>query len=631
MGEVKLDQLNASGRLPSPSGVALKLIELTRREDASIHDISRVLQAAPVLSGEVLRFANSARFTGIRATASISEAVARLGIAAVRQTVLGISLLADFRHGECKSFDYGRFWSLSLGSAVAARAVAAATRAASPDECFTIGLLARIGRLALASLYPERYSQAIRDAAGDDERLRANERTQFGFCHRELTAAMLDGWRLPRVFIDAAVNGDGPAADQRRQTLTNLLGLALHIGELCVADPTSRQTLLAPLYRRGGLCSLNEGDLRELLAAVAAEWQEWCEVYKVPAQAMPGLGEMQAMLHSLASDGVEQAAETERHPFRILVVDDDGTTRTILRSMLIALGHEVLLATNGVEAMAVINEQAPEIVITDWMMPEMDGIALCRALREYDGGRHLYLIIVTGHGDDNRLVEAFEAGADDYLTKPLKRREFEARLRAALRIVQLHRRLRAESDEIKRFNADLVTANKALQDIATTDFLTGLPNRRHFFERLTQAMAAAKRSGRPVAVLLVDIDRFKRINDEHGHDRGDEVLRAVAEVLRNQLRAADSVARIGGEEFAVLSPETDEGEAVMLGERLRMALSTVPIAPGPGAGRITASIGVAVRNSSINEVDALMKNADLALYRAKNEGRNRVCLAKDPK
>ena len=263
-------------------------------------------------------------------------------------------------------------------------------------------------------------------------------------------------------------------------------------------------------------------------------------------------------------------------------------------------------------------------------MPGLDGLALCKALRQTEEGQQMYFIVLSALEQDDQLVEAFESGVDDYLTKPFTPRVLAARLRAGLRVIHLQEEARRDSENLRKFAAELAVANRRLQQAALTDPLTGLPNRRYAMERLDQEWAAALRSGRPLSCLMLDLDRFKQINDTHGHDIGDLVLRQASVVLRKEARTEDGVCRIGGEEFLVICGDTPLPAAMQLAERLRSAIARTRFSNGAVSCTTTVSVGVAQRAGEMQRADELFKAADNALYAAKAAGRNRVIANQTP-
>jgi diguanylate cyclase (GGDEF)-like protein len=304
---------------------------------------------------------------------------------------------------------------------------------------------------------------------------------------------------------------------------------------------------------------------------------------------------------------------------RILVADDDVLTREILETVLRARRHDVLVAADGDEAWRVFRAGRPEVVISDWRMPGLDGPGLVRRIREA-GGAAAYVILLTAHDEPARLREGMLAGADDYLTKPLDLAQLEARLIAASRVTALHARLAAREAELERLNDAL-----ALE--ARRDPLTGLWNRLRLGEDLAVAHARAERYDQGYALALLDVDRFKAFNDRFGHQAGDEALRAVARTLAREARGGDACYRYGGEEVLVLLPAQPPAGAAAAVRRLAAAVAGLAIAH-PGnvpAGIVTVSAGVTIREGGPGPgADDVLRRADAALYDAKDAGRNRI-------
>lgn len=296
---------------------------------------------------------------------------------------------------------------------------------------------------------------------------------------------------------------------------------------------------------------------------------------------------------------------------KILIAEDDTTSRLVLAATLKKSGHEVSAAKNGREAWEMLQEDGFSMVISDWMMPDVDGLELCRLIRAQHQMTYTYVILLTALGGKTNYLDAMDAGADDFITKPFDADQLEARLRVAGRILDLHETLRTS---------------------AMYDSLTGLLNRAAIMDSLAQELDRADRDARPLGVLLSDIDHFKRVNDTHGHPAGDAVLRQVASHLRLSLRSYDKIGRYGGEEFLMVLPSCDRSNALSLADRLRQVIEATPINTGAATIPVTASMGIAIGcSSSKGQADALIQAADDALYRAKAAGRNRVEIAPEPK
>jgi diguanylate cyclase (GGDEF)-like protein len=300
---------------------------------------------------------------------------------------------------------------------------------------------------------------------------------------------------------------------------------------------------------------------------------------------------------------------------KILAAEDNPVFQTTLRSILTKWGYEVILVGDGNQAWSVLQaDGGPRLAILDWMMPGLDGPEVCRRLRAANREPYVYVLLLTARAESQDLVEGMEAGADDYLTKPLRVPELRARLRAGRRIVELQE--------------ELMLAREALRQQATHDGLTGLLNRSAILEVLHNELARAQRESQPLSLLMVDLDHFKQVNDEFGHLAGDAVLREASSRMRAVVRRYDSVGRYGGEEFLVVLPGCDSAAAAAQAERLRLSLSAAPFVFGSGTCPLTGSVGyVCSTDVPDGDAESLIRLADDALYAAKNLGRNRSASA----
>lgn len=304
---------------------------------------------------------------------------------------------------------------------------------------------------------------------------------------------------------------------------------------------------------------------------------------------------------------------------KILVADDDPTSRLIVQTALRSLGHECNTVTDGAQAWDAFRSEQPDVVISDWMMPGMTGLQLCRNIREHDGGSYVYFIMVSGQGLLDEILEGMTAGADDYLVKPMDPDDLRARLIAAARVTSLHGQLAVQRTE-------LLTLNHELTAIARRDALTGLGNRRALQEDLELLEARVTRYGHRYCMALLDVDHFKSYNDAYGHQAGDEVLQAVADQLKARARSGDALYRYGGEEFLCIFPEQSMATGTHAVERMRTGVErlAVPHLDNP-RGVLTVSAGLAMLHPDhTRSAREVLKEADVALYRAKQLGRNRV-------
>ncbi|HET6382261.1 MAG TPA: diguanylate cyclase [Armatimonadota bacterium] len=304
---------------------------------------------------------------------------------------------------------------------------------------------------------------------------------------------------------------------------------------------------------------------------------------------------------------------------KIVVAEDDAASLLTLQSIVRKLGHDCVTASDGAEAWRLIEDAAPEVVISDWMMPGMSGPDLCRRVREMSSD-YIYFVLLTGLGDQEHVRMGMQAGADDYLCKPFDHAALEVRLLVAARVTQLHR-------ELSRQRAELERLNQQLYEQARQDPLTGLSNRLRLREDMEQLQARSARYGHNYAVAICDIDNFKLFNDHYGHLAADEALCRVARTLLEHERSGDGVYRFGGEEFLFILPEQNTSSALLAMERMRKAVEelAIPHEALPIPGVVTISAGVAAPQNSLgNDPYLLLKAADSALYLAKRAGRNRV-------
>lgn len=303
-------------------------------------------------------------------------------------------------------------------------------------------------------------------------------------------------------------------------------------------------------------------------------------------------------------------------PYPVLLVEDNPVSLKLLEKTLRKASYEVTTVSDGREALDLFNDTFFPIIVTDWVMPEIDGLELCRAIRtNANASGYVYIIILTGKDAKDNIIEGLEAGADDYLTKPFNQSELIARLNTADRILELER--------------SLLTANEKIKILSVTDPLTRCYNRGYLTDHLSQEIKRARRYRSNLALVLCDIDYFKKVNDVYGHQAGDQVLKEFVECIKKQIRQdIDWVARYGGEEFLVVLPETSLSDACIVAERLRRSISERSIITKENVIQITASFGVSGfdsespdRNVSMEE---MINAADRYLYQSKREGRNKV-------
>jgi two-component system, cell cycle response regulator len=303
--------------------------------------------------------------------------------------------------------------------------------------------------------------------------------------------------------------------------------------------------------------------------------------------------------------------DTRRVRLRVLAVDDSPFSRKLLEHALADQPYEVAFAKNGQEALASISEFRPNILITDWMLPDLSGPELCRRVRRESKSGYMYMILVTSNVEKESIVEGLEAGADDYLTKPFHQKELLARVGVGQRIIEMNREIEEKSE--------------LLEAAARTDFLTGLPNRRAVEEYAAKQLGGAIRHQFPFWVILGDLNKFKIVNDQYGHLAGDEVLKRFAEILKKNTRSSDICGRLGGDEFILVVTHVPVGHITNLAGRLGDSFTIEEFTFEGQNVQMTASFGVGgFERPERPEFRHLLARADAALYEAKIDGRVRI-------
>jgi two-component system, cell cycle response regulator len=308
--------------------------------------------------------------------------------------------------------------------------------------------------------------------------------------------------------------------------------------------------------------------------------------------------------------------------FPILIADDDPVTRKLLERTLAKKGYPVTVVDDGRKAFERFQKEFFPLVVSDWMMPGMDGLEICKAIRGVETEGYVFIILLTSRDNREDIVRGLEAGADDYLTKPFNPAELVARINTGIRVLELERSLKKANDEIRT--------------LSITDQLTGCYNRLYMTERMEPEIKRAKRYGHWLSVIMCDLDHFKQVNDTYGHQTGDTVLKGFADIINQSTRdKVDWAVRYGGEEFIIILPETDLEGAQVVAERLRKSAAETVFTAGEASEEVTFFITASFGVTSLNEktpweklsIDVIIQHADGLLYAAKDGGRNQVKLS----
>ncbi|MEW5769270.1 MAG: diguanylate cyclase [Pseudomonadota bacterium] len=621
--------LKASGMLPSPQGVALAVLELTQRHDASVQDLTHLVQTDPAMAGRILHYANAVHGGSLRHIASLSHAIVFLGLFRVRQIALGFSLVDHYRSGTCNAFPYLGYWTASLATGITAQLVAAQAQC-PPDESFTCGLLSSIGRLGLATAFPREYD-AILARNLDEAALREAEVASFGLDHAALSAELLEDWGLPEIFHQAVRHHEAPAeapfpAGSRAQALTNALHFSAKVGQLLTLDDAQRWERVPSLYQAAAKVDLLDTEVPGLVEQVVTQWQDWGRELRLPTREFTDIKQLLSAPPPPSGEG--GLAALMIRPMRLALIVQSPELLRRMADTLEAMGLPVEIAANRQAALALLQRNQTEVMLVELPGCDDDAAQTLLELRASVGGQRAYCIALIPESEEAGVGRLMLAGASDYLLFNYTEAALMARLNAAQRVVSLQGAVRAERESVVRSSGEWARNNRRLLQEAHTDPLTRLHNRRYGMDRLYQEWAFSQHSDTPLSCLMLDIDHFKRINDERGHDTGDVVLAQVARVISNNCRKDDVVFRYGGEEFCIVSPATPLRDAIQLGERIVRAVRLESLGTAEQPFHATISVGVAARSAGLRNADMLVAQADRALYAAKQSGRDRVMAAR---
>lgn len=452
-------------QLPSPKGVALAVLALSRRDDVTLGEIALAIQTDPALSSRLIKLANSAAQIS-RPVVSVQEAVARKGIKSVCQLALGFSLVDQYRDGGCAAFDYPRYWSHSLLMALSMQALAARMRVGEPNELFLCGLLAQIGQLALATCYPRQYSDVLTAyQANPAQSLTAHEYAHLDTDHIELGSAMLADWGIPGVFTQPmalyeAPDHSGNIEDARTNSLVLMLCLAHWLADLALCNANQRPQLTQACLTQAAKLDISAEDVAHLIDDVIAEWHDWGTLLQIHTEPLPAFAE-------LAQESETTAKNVSS--LRIVVADSNEFTRRKTMALLAEDGdHAVYAASDGHSAMALVLEVLPQVIIAHCNLKQVDGLALCQTLRQTGEGHGIYILIMDDHHNVEHSIQAYEGGADGYVSSTLNAKTLHTRLVAAQRMAQMKQVCDKDRAQIRQLAAELDWANRKLAHDAST-------------------------------------------------------------------------------------------------------------------------------------------------------------------
>ncbi|TVQ73622.1 MAG: diguanylate cyclase [Oceanospirillales bacterium] len=610
----------SSEQLPAPKGVALSIMEACQDEDSTLQQISKLVQMDPSLSGHILKMANSAS-TGRRPVVAVPQAIVRVGMKTVGQLAVAFSLIGNESLTHCRAFNHQKYWTRCLLLAVLARSLTKATQIAPPEDIFACGLLARIGVLGLASIYPEAYSEILSKPATEQTLL---EKEVFGISHNELSLAMMIDFCVPEALAVPTRYHEEPECSgfepkTRPYIITTVLHLAYCLSEAAISDNGTITTDTSAIQKICSELKFEAGTIDTIFNNSLEEWREWSEIFQLKTDNIP---EYQKLKFETAEQAKSNKV-TLHADFDIVkpAIIEDTPVVSSLKSILSQLGLACAHCDKTSTAIQLAMNGQANVFFTSQNNHKF--IDLLRGTKQIDDS---YIFVVLDKLDNELETQAYRVGADDVITLNITAKHLHARLQPAIRMLKRYERWRSDQSELSRIARELSLSHRKQEVLALTDQLTELPNRRAAMEVLDKTWKLSLRTQKSFILVILDIDHFKTINDSFGHDIGDEVLKNVASILKKFTRGEDTIARIGGEEFLLISPNMPIREALIAAERLRQSLEITTLSLGDLNINVTTSIGVAMFEKTMQSKEDLIIAADKALYAAKHNGRNRIGL-----
>jgi len=599
----------------------MAVVHLTRQENVSFAQLAKAVNADPALVARLLKLANGCRIAGSRPIVAIQDAVSLLGLTALRGLALGFSLLNNNRSGVCTNFNYPVFWSKNLARAVAMQTLAGVTHILPREESFTLGLLAHMGELGLASVYPEEYSNLLENKPSSMEELSHQEVQLFDIDHADLTAEMLEDWGIPAVLVAPVRCHEKSLAPQldtnsRSNQLILLLMLSGCIADICLLPENQRQILVTELLSLGRKLAIPPNEVPDLCDHIVRDWSDWCQLFHVQPQSLPPFSELLNSTQSLTESDTEgTTAPPTAEKMRVLVVEDDRSMRGLLKALLARImpDFDYREAENGRQGLELAMKEHPHLMVIDWFMPEKNGIELIRRLRETEQGRRIYILMLTGmKQDESHFIEAFEAGADDFLTKPIRAKVLAAKIQAGLRIITLNSEIERNQANLKRFASEFSMLTKRLQVVGTRDFLTGVLARSHALDWLRKTVDGLT-SPQTISAILIRLDNLREINLTRGQQTGDEILRQIAHLVGDKLGPQQRLARYSGNIFLLLALGMNHSEVGAAAQRISQTITTKSFGQGEDHIALATHVAYAMGQPSEGGIDALLNAAEMHL------------------
>lgn len=603
--------------------------------------LSELLCLDPTLYAAVHWLRNGAdRGLGERATrAEAHDLVQSLTPALARCATLGFALFRSLRMGRSQRFNYDEFWTQALARGIAARALSASVGVRCSVTAFMEAFLESVGEAVLVQSDPEHY-----DVLAENGALTAHElQTAYGVGIDTVTWTLLRDLGLPKAIYRRAWVKSRKARRTHAEQVGKcdvrcggLMDLSALVGTIIAGDAESRKVLWPQLVALRNDLEMGRDELNAVCDSIVSDWWNWGDLLSLPVRTLPGFAALSdwnersvaPKRFSPMPSPAKNQLETESG-LDILYVENDPAMRESVSALLRSAEHSVRIAYSGAEALEILAQTPPQVVLASATMPAMDGLELCRHVRRTELGKRIYFMLLVDSIEGAAIQNAYSAGINDFALKQDSMEILRARVSAAHNFIAHWEMVDGDRRIIRNHCEDSRQVAARMKEDSMTDALTELPNRRYAMDRLREEWLRSKRNGQSLSVIMLDIDFFKKVNDQYGHDVGDVVLQETARVIKSVTRRNESACRIGGEEFLVICSESTLSEAASCAERVRTSLEAHRIQSGSFDSHITVSLGVAERTSEMEGIDDLFKRADEAIYVAKESGRNCVVLAPD--
>ena len=580
------------------------------------------------------------RVPGERATPAEAKALVQsLTPALVRRAALGFALFRSLRMGRSQRFNYDEFWTQALARGIAARALSVSVGSRCSVTAFMEAFLETVGEAVLVQSDPEHYDTVAQHGPLSEAELQKS----YGVDVDTVTWTLLRDIGLPKaIYRRTWVKSRKARLAQPDQLgkcaarCGGLMNLSALVGAIIAGDAESRKVLWPEFVALRNDLEMGRDELNAVCDSIVSDWWNWGDLLSLPVRTLPGFAALSdwnersvAPKRFSPMTSPASAAPSQQRGLDILYVESDPVVRESVSALLRDAKHTVRTAYSGAEALEILAQTPPQVVLASAKMSAMDGLELCRHVRRTELGKRIYFMLLVDEIEGAAIQQAYAAGINDFALKQDSIELLCARVSAAHNFIAHWAMVDGDRRIIRNHCEDSRQVAARMKEDSMTDALTELPNRRYAMDRLREEWLRSKRNGQALSVIMLDIDFFKKVNDQYGHDVGDVVLRETARVIQSVTRRNESACRIGGEEFLVICSESTLAEAASCAERVRTSLEAHQIQSGLFNGHITVSLGVAERTPEMSGIDDLFKRADEAIYVAKESGRNCVVLAPD--